>query len=267
MLHVAGRAYLCASRAFHHHHHHQSHPPSTMASEAAIRLAKLTNSPSLWKKIEQHYHEMLVSKGGKDLKKLDRCLEAIEMSLLRRSDEASNDTPVLIKKELIQVIQWKFSIGKWRPLMKYIEQNSESDVEKISSSSFGKAQQGDIEAAVSEMSRLKGVGPASASASLSMYRPDLFVFMADEVIDSLYNGKRDYTLPIYLKVNDKCIEIANQLGDDWTARRVGRALWTAARICATGGNDLTLVERESQVKRSSEGRLTASRAKRQRKKA
>ena len=91
--------------------------------------------------------------------------------------------------------------------------------------------------------------PAASSAILSFFRPDLFVFMDDEVIECLYDGKREYNLKVYGEINTKCKSIATQLGDDWTPRRVGRALWSAAISSAySDQEDLTLMETDEDVK-------------------
>ena len=58
---------------------------------------------------------------------------------------------------------------------------------------------------------LQGVGPATASVILCLYRPDIFVFMADKVVECLYEGKRGYTNKIYMPINDHCRDIASQL--------------------------------------------------------
>ena len=56
--------------------------------------------------------------------------------------------------------------GKFRPkLLSLIEQNSEEDVRKISEKSFKIAK--DITAAMKEISKLKAVGPATASGEHS----------------------------------------------------------------------------------------------------
>ena len=89
------------------------------------------------------------------------------------------------------------------------------------------------------------MGPATASAILCLYRPDTFAFMHDEVIECLYNQKRGYTLKIYLAVNDRCREIANELNladgsknsTEWTPCRVGKTLWTMAAMSASGDED------------------------------
>jgi len=103
--------------------------------------------------------------------------------------------------------------------------------------------------------------------------------MDDEVIECLYcypnERKRDYTLEIYTRVNDKCAEIASLLNtcclllggvhsteqdDDcstttvstrsntqrlWNRQRVGKVLWTAAMLCASTAQNEDEVELES----------------------
>ena len=95
-----------------------------------------------------------------------------------------------------------------------------------------------IKEALGELTQLKGVGPATATAVLCRYRPDLFCYMYDEVIDT-FEPKRDYTLAVYLRINSQCLKIAKTLGNGWTSHRVATVLWTAARVASQGGDDLT----------------------------
>lgn len=169
----------------------------------------------------------------------------------------------ITSSELYQVVEWKFAKGKPRhALWKFLKANTEQTVKSCSRRAFAKVRHpssvntnnddndededdiddegDDIKSAINELTNLKGVGPATASAILSLYRPDLFAFMDDEIIECLYLSKRGYTLKIYLEVNSKCREIARTLGRGWNGRRVGRALWTAAQLCCKGEEDLTL---------------------------
>jgi len=123
---------------------------------------------------------------------------------------------------------------------------------QASSLAFTHAHKDDAKGAIDAFCKLKGVGPATASALLCLYKPDMFAFMDDEIIECLYEGTRGYTVKIYLDVNQKCCELAKALNKIekekkklWTPCRVGKTLWTAARIaatCATKEEDLTLVQ-------------------------
>jgi hypothetical protein len=202
--------------------------------EASVRLVSLRDDPIVWEHVAGHYKTMMAQKGGKDLVALDDFCETLSTKL--------QDEPSISKEDLIKIIQWKFAKGKPRQYMKYIESNTDDEVKDCSSKAFQEADKGDVDAAIIEMTKLKGVGAAGASAILSLHHPDLFCFMDDEVIESLYNGKRAYTKAVYMQVNEECTKLAAALGKKWTTRRVGMALWTAARICASGGHDITLAK-------------------------
>jgi len=196
----------------------------------------------LWEKIEARYKEMILEKGGEKLSKLDDDCD----NFSRKFRET--DSPTLSKEELLSVVEWKFLKGKPRyALMNHLKSNGSKLVEESSSDAFKKSTERDISGAITSLCELKGVGPATASAILSLHSPDLFAFMDDEIIECLFDGKRAYTLKIYLEVNSKCFAISQQLGKNWSPRRVGRALWTAARIFALTGEDPI-----SEIKQSTE---------------
>ena len=88
-----------------------------------------------------------------------------------------------------------------------------------------------------DLMTLKGVGPATASAILSLTRPDVFSYMFDEAIDCF--SRRNYTLKEYVDLNDECTVIAKNLGGSWTPFRVSQCLWIAAKSLAMGGVDHT----------------------------
>jgi hypothetical protein len=229
--------------------------------EAAVRLSKLIDKPAIWTSIESKYNNMLLikKKGNSELQELDA--ECEELGKKWRSMDKNKDGNAFITcEELYQVMKWKFAKGKSRPLWKYINSNTEEDVRRHSKNSFSKLSSTDdndndnddsevVKEAIKELSNLKGLGAAGSSAILSLYKPDLFVFMDDEVIESLYSGKREYNMKVYIHINDKCKNIATQLGDGWNARRVGRALWTAATVSAySDEKDLTVMETDEALK-------------------
>jgi len=95
-----------------------------------------------------------------------------------------------------------------------------------------------VQEAIGELGKLKGVGPATASAVLTLIRPDVFCYLYDEVIDC-FEPQRDYKMANYLRVNNRCLQLARTLGDGWTTSRVAKTIWTAARYLAVNGVDLT----------------------------
>lgn len=198
--------------------------------DAAVSLYKTSDqNSSVWECILNEYEFCLKEKGTTILLDLDRKCNAI-------AEKWHNmENPYCTFDDLTTIIEWKFKKGKPRPLWKLIKSNSNDAVEKASAIAFKKIDTsgGDIQAAINELAILRGVGVATASAILSLYRPDRLVFMDDEVIECLYDGKREYTMKIYHDINNKCLQLSETLGDGWTPRKIGQALWTAARLSAS----------------------------------
>lgn len=253
----------------------------------AVQLVNLLNNDNeearmIWRDIESKYSKMIFEKGGEKLKILDEYCESLARSLKEKAK--SGDKCFISHDELLKVVEWKFAKGKPRfALMKYLNANSDKQVEDASSRAFSPIQkpnnndQNNIKNSINSLCELKGVGPATASAVLCLLRPDLFSFMDDEVIECLYDAKRAYTYKVYEKVNHKCFELANTLGDEWTPWRVGRVIWTAAKLHATSdqwflktlSNDMTKMKRKLPTKAidSGETRSKNSRPARKRKKS
>ena len=221
--------------------------------EAAARLLSLTPLSSAhlesWDLAASYYKEMLEGKGGCRLTALEKCRHDLDLV----------EQMSLTKDQLLDVIvEWKFLIGKPRNALRpLLRSNSDAAVISATQRAFatvdGIPKTNDIAAncvnidnyneellkAMNHLCELRGVGPATASAGLCLYRPDIFVFMADEVIECLYEGKKGYTLKIYMEINSRCRGIASQLniarkkvgnGTDpvvaWTPCTVGKTLWT-----------------------------------------
>ena len=201
---------------------------------------------------------MLGIKGGQDLQDLDQTCEELAQKWNNMGDDAH-----CTMQDLTSVMKWKFAKGKPRPLWKLLLSNSEESVVEASKLAFSKIQRdgdgdgtndnanananaNDLRGAIADFSTLKGIGPASATAFLSLYRPDLCIFMDDEVIECLHDGKRAYTVKIYMEINEKCRALRDILGEGWTTRRVEKALWSAARISLCDDRiDLTLRDDDS----------------------
>lgn len=253
---------------------------------------------------------MMYAKGGEKLSALDRELEDLAeewrrcIGIAAATNNNSNNNSknaAMTKEQLINtIIAWKFLKGKPRNALKpLLQSNSETSVKDCSSRAFeiaasiphltndgnttatATADGNDdsyheiMSSAMNELCNLNGVGPATASAVLCLHRPDVFAFMDDEVIECLYDGKRGYTMKIYMEVNDACREIALELenarlskigdgkggerggGEFWTPCRVGKSLWSAATMSAVKDEDgLCAVFGEQKTEEKKGGRTT-----------
>lgn len=204
--------------------------------DASVRLSRMVSPNStIWSQIFQNYQFCLKEKGSEALIELeDQCNQI--------SDKWQNmDVPYCSFDDLVHIIEWKFSRGKPRPLWKLIRSNNNDAVVKASTAAFKKiSDDDDIKGAIDDLIVLRGIGIAAASAILSLYKPDLVVFMDDEVIECLYDGKRVYTMTVFNQINSKCQEFSAVLGSNWNPRKVGLALWTAARLSVSNSNMVDL---------------------------
>ena len=80
--------------------------------------------------------------------------------------------------------------------------------------------------AIEKMSckEMKGLGPAGASAVLAIYRPELFTFMGDQILE-LIHGDRNYEVVPYLNMNQRIIEIAISLNFEVSVEDIGKAIY------------------------------------------
>ena len=137
----------------------------------------------------------------------------------------------LTHEEIVQTIKWKLSRGQFRPRLKdLIQMNTPRVVMQESKKAFRAIfKKKDLEAAVSALSNLKGVGPAMASAVLAAGAPDVAPFMADELLLSMPDSEGlDYTMKEYMKLVDKtkeCVTRLNAQGGNWNPHKVELAVW------------------------------------------
>jgi hypothetical protein len=166
--------------------------------EAGLSLASL-RTVSVWERIERHGPE--VAAGIPGLTEHETALRAI-MAGAAGTPSHGKPKPHFTKSELDQVVQWKHSVGKNRIYnVKHLNANTDEAVKRHSKSAIDLAMNIDagecleedgalsaggraaMQEAIGELGKLKGVGPATASAILSLVRPDVFCFMYDEAID------------------------------------------------------------------------------------
>ncbi|XP_076337287.1 uncharacterized protein LOC143239739 isoform X2 [Tachypleus tridentatus] len=139
--------------------------------------------------------------------------------------------PHITHEELVQITKWKLIRGKFRPrLMDLVRINTEAAVKQTSKKAFRKLP--NISNAITALTTLKGVGPATASAILAAGYPDQVAFMADESMLSTPGVEAiDYTLAEYLNYHEqikKCCDQLNKKNPEgkWTPHKVELTLWT-----------------------------------------
>ncbi|KAM3592008.1 uncharacterized protein V6R79_011304 [Siganus canaliculatus] len=182
-----------------------------------------------WRKVYEKYWDVVEAKAqskkpGK-LLLLDKWyLE--ELPTLISSRPAKHIT----QPELVKLMEWKLTRGKFRPkLQQLAASNSEDTVEKCSRKAFSLLP--DVQAAIAELSSLKGVGPATASAVLAAGAPEQTAFMSDEGVESIPELKPiQYTAKHYARYLGKMVERTDRLNkvdaqQDWTPQRLEMCLW------------------------------------------
>ncbi|XP_052686198.1 uncharacterized protein LOC128165574 [Crassostrea angulata] len=164
------------------------------------------------------------SEKGKELKVLDSWFQNELPAAIQERNEK-----YVTKMELCELMKWKLSKGKFRPrLQQMVESNSEDLIISASKKAFKHLP--NLKKAIEELTVLKAVGPATASAVLTAGAPDQAAFMADESMQALPGlMPLQYTLGFYLQYMDQIKQILKILQKEdktWTAHQVELTLWT-----------------------------------------
>ncbi|XP_051149717.1 uncharacterized protein LOC127264302 [Andrographis paniculata] len=184
-----------------------------------------SSDAALWREALASYESVLETLGKPNLISLDEFYRNELPNLLHHR----NPNPYIAKDELARLMEWKLSRGKWRPrLLSFVSSLNDAVVKEASGKAF--ASLPDISKAVSELTVLKGVGPATASAVLAAYAPEVAPFMSDEAMVSVIGDSKDYSLKRYMIFAEKLQAKAKELStpeDVFTASDVERALWSS----------------------------------------
>ncbi|XP_053132627.1 uncharacterized protein LOC128336657 [Hemicordylus capensis] len=186
--------------------------------------------PACWRAVLNVYGDAITAKGmkQKNLIALDRWYqEELPGSVTGRKEK------YLTREELVKLMEWKLARGKFRPrLQQLVATNSSETVEVCTKRSFQLLP--DTAAAITELSKLKAVGPATASAILAAGAPEVAAFMADEAVGSIPGlSPIQYTLKHYLLYLDRIRGCAQKLSEadpekTWTPHCVEKCLWAWA---------------------------------------
>lgn len=115
------------------------------------------------------------------------------------------------------LVEWKLKHGKFRPtLMKLVSSNDETFVEDTIKNALDVYKKpSDTPAALDILTKLKGIGPATASLLLSVHDPTSVIFFSDEAFYWLCcDGKRSaikYNAKEYRELSEKARILAKRL--------------------------------------------------------
>lgn len=173
-------------------------------------------------------------KKNEELIKLDKWLwKDLKNDVYNRYNKNKLEGLYLTKKELSCIMKWKLMRGKNRPIQKLIDSNDDNFV-KLCTQNALTLLNNSGKKAIKELTKLKGVGIATASIILSVFCPKTYPFMSDEVIKSVYNGKIGYTNKIYETIQKNLLEKMNKINNNnqtgITVEMLGKALWVAS-VC------------------------------------
>jgi hypothetical protein len=181
-----------------------------------------------WEAASDRYPEIIQAQRVRDLPELDLWYRAeLPASLAARA-------PVYVRRdELERVTRWKMKRGVWRERNRLLVIGNEpKTVKRLSIEAF--AQVPDPGRPIAVLSRLAGVGPATASAVLAAFRPDIYPFFDELVAMQIPGlGAVSFTPAYYQRYAAQLRELAERLKEQcrerqWSAQDVSQALWAAS---------------------------------------
>lgn len=131
----------------------------------------------------------------------------------------------LTLSELERVTTWKMKRGVWRGRnLALVQGNDAQAVADTSGAALSRIPH--PTGPIAELARLKGVGPATASAVVAAAAPETYPFFDEVVAARLPElGAVAWTHSYYARYAEALRAWARELGDDWTPAMLERALW------------------------------------------
>ncbi len=157
---------------------------------------------------------------------------------------AAREPAYITREELERVTRWKMQRGVWRERNRLlVAGNDRREVKRLSREALAAIP--DPRQPITILSRLAGVGPATASAVLAAFRPDMYPFFDELVAAQIPGlGPVSFTAPYYQRYAARLRERAEALNKTcghqaWTAHALSQALWAAS-----GGKMATAQQKE-----------------------
>ncbi|MBB4639043.1 hypothetical protein [Longimicrobium terrae] len=177
-------------------------------------------APSAWRAALDRYEAVVEAQGVARLAELDAWYRQELPGLI-----AARAKPHVTHDELVRLTEWKMARGVWRARNLVLVRGNDEDL-VIRTSTDALAAVPDPRAPIAILSKLAGVGPATASAAAAAYAPETYPFF-DELVGAQVPGLGDvaFTPAYYARYAAEIRERALQLGADWTPSMVAHALW------------------------------------------
>jgi len=142
--------------------------------------------------------------------------------------------PHVTLAELVKVTEWKMSRGEWRARNLVLVRGNDAAA-VVETTTAASSMIPHPTKPISEIAKLQGVGPATASAVAAATAPATYPFFDELVAAQIPGlGAVAWTLGYYAKYAAALREKAEKLGNGWTPVDVERALWASSGGKAAG---------------------------------
>lgn len=179
-----------------------------------------SEEPGTWRAALGRYEEVVEGQGVARLPELDRWYRDELPGLI-----AGRQSPHVTHAEMVRVTEWKMARGVWRGRnLALVRGNDPAEVERASTAALARVPHPSEPIAL--LSKLAGVGPATASAVAAAAAPGVYPFF-DELVAARIPGlgQVTFTPKEYARYADALRERAARLGPSWTPVGVERAIW------------------------------------------
>ncbi|MEO8289127.1 MAG: hypothetical protein ABI670_22190 [Chloroflexota bacterium] len=182
---------------------------------------------AVWRALLASYPAAIEAQGSSKLTNLDVWFrDELPAAIASRAE------PCLYPDELQGIAAWKMSRGVWRERNRVlISGNSQQAVVEASRKAFVSVP--DPRLPITALAALAGVGPATASAALAAFRPDIYPFFDEAVSGQIPGlGPVAFTTKYYLAYAQALRERAATLNaacgePSMTPQDVAQAMWAA----------------------------------------
>jgi len=180
-----------------------------------------------WRALLDSYPSVIAAQGNDKLTNLDRWFREELPPILSAREE-----PCIYLDELQGIAAWKMTRGVWRERNRVlISGNPPDDVVDASRKAFAAVP--DPKTPITTLSSLAGVGPATASAALAVFAPDVYPFFDEAVAGQIPGlGPVVFTVKYYLAYAEALRRRSEELskscgGAPFTPQDVAQAMWAA----------------------------------------